>query len=139
MPDVTVSYGRAIDLIMFFWVFSYIIDDLSCLKSCIFTKHSQIAYLINVHISICQNAKCHCTLWNVLLFNCVPWKFSYITICLKRYSFIKLLQKCRDKKLSYVIIYGYVSLSFSLVFISIWYYFQSFRRFFFKFLFIQDF
>ena len=38
MPDVT----RPFDFVAFFWVFSYIIDEYSCLKYCIFTKHSQI-------------------------------------------------------------------------------------------------
>ena len=41
------------------------------LVSHIFTKLSQIVCLINVHILICQHAKCDCRLWNVLWFNCV--------------------------------------------------------------------
>ena len=72
--------------------FSYIIDGHSCLKYCISTKLSQIVCLTNVHILVCQYAKCDCRLWRVLWFNCVFWEFSYITTCLKRYNFTKLLQ-----------------------------------------------
>ena len=50
---------------VFFWVFSYIIDEHSCLKYCFFTKHSQIVCLINAHILIYQHARCDCKLWKV--------------------------------------------------------------------------
>ena len=66
MPDVTAIYGTPLDFIAFFWVFSYIIDEYSCLKYCIFTKLSQIMYLIDVHILVCQHAKYDCMLWKVL-------------------------------------------------------------------------
>ena len=52
-----------------FWVFSYTIDEYSCLKSFIFNKLSQIICLINVHILVCQFAKCDCMLW-------INWIFS---------------------------------------------------------------
>ena len=51
-----------------FWVFSYIGDEHSCLKYCIFTKLSQIVYPINVHILVCQHARCDCRLWKILWF-----------------------------------------------------------------------
>ena len=63
-----------------FWVFSYIIDDHSCLNYCIFTKLLQIVYLINVHILLCQLAKYNCRLWKVLWFKLRSWKFSYIIL-----------------------------------------------------------
>ena len=50
-----------------FWVFSYIIDDHSCLKCWISTKLSQIVCLINNYILVCQNAKCDCWLSKVFL------------------------------------------------------------------------
>ena len=53
---------------VFFWVFSYIIDEYSCLKYCIFTKHSQIVCLINVYILEYQHAKYDCWLWQVFYF-----------------------------------------------------------------------
>ena len=55
----------------FFWVFSYIIDDHSCLNCCIYTKHSQIVYLISVHILIWQHPNCDFMLWKVICLNCV--------------------------------------------------------------------
>ena len=54
MPDVTASYGTPFDF--------------TCLK-CIFTKLSQIVYLINVHILICRHAKCDCRLWKIFLYD----------------------------------------------------------------------
>ena len=75
-----------------FWVFSYIIDKNSCLMYFISTKLSQIMCLINLNTLICQHIKCDCRLWKVIRLNCVFWEFSYITTCLKRYYFIKLLQ-----------------------------------------------
>ena len=52
-----------------FWVFSYFIDEFSCLKYCIFTKLLQIVCLINVNILVCQNAKCgYIRLWMVFSF-----------------------------------------------------------------------
>ena len=60
---------------VFFWVFSYIIDEHSCLKYCIYTKLSQIMCLINVHILVCQLAKYDCWLWKVLSFNCIFWDY----------------------------------------------------------------
>ena len=102
MPEVTASYGTPLDLIAFFWVFSYIIDDHSRLTYCIFTKLSQIVYLINIHNLVCQLPKCNCRFSNLIAFF---WEFSYTTTYLKRYNFTKLLQivcwlrqKCRDEK-----------------------------------------
>ena len=86
LPDVTASYGRPFDFIAFFWVFSYTIDEYSCLKYFIFNKLLQFVYLINVHILVCQNAKCDCRLWQFLWFNCVFWEFSYINTCVKDYK-----------------------------------------------------
>ena len=40
MPDVTESYGTPFDFIAFFY-------EYSCLKHCIFTKLSQIGYVIS--------------------------------------------------------------------------------------------
>ena len=54
-----------------FRVFSYINDNYSCLKYCIFTKLSQIVCLINIHILVCQHAKCACRLWKVFYLICV--------------------------------------------------------------------
>ena len=90
-------------ILLRFWVFSYIIDEYSCLKYCIFTKLSQIVCLINVHILVCQHVKCDCWLWKVFYLICVFWEFFiYFTTCLKRYNFIKLLQvsrqTCRSEK-----------------------------------------
>ena len=45
-----------------FKVISYIIDDHSFLNYFISTKLSQIVYLINVHILVCQHIKCDCRL-----------------------------------------------------------------------------
>ena len=59
-----------------FWVFSYIIDEHSRLKCCIFTKLSHIVCLINVHILISQYTKHDCSLWKVLLFNCFFYMFE---------------------------------------------------------------
>ena len=56
-------------LLRFFWEFSYIINEHSCLKYFIFTKHSQIVYLMNVYILVCQHAKYDCRLWKALWFN----------------------------------------------------------------------
>ena len=42
-----------------FLIFSYIFIDNSCLKYCIFTKHSQIVYLIITHIFKDWNAICY--------------------------------------------------------------------------------
>ena len=54
MPDVTASSETPFDFIVFFWVFSYIFDDHSCLNCCISTKLSLIVYLINTDMSKCQ-------------------------------------------------------------------------------------
>ena len=95
--DVTAIYGKPLDFIAFFWVFSYIIDDHSFLKCCISTKLSQIVCPIIVHILVCQNVKCVYRLRMVLWFNCVFWEFSYISTCLKRYNFTKHLKIIRQK------------------------------------------
>ena len=55
-------------ILLLFWVFSYIIDEHSCLKYCILTKLSQIMCLIIVHILVCQHAKYACRLWRFLWF-----------------------------------------------------------------------
>ena len=57
-----------LDFIAFFWVFSYIIDDLSCLNCFISTKLSQIVCLINVYILLCQYSKCYGRLSNLMCF-----------------------------------------------------------------------
>ena len=72
-----------------FWVFSYIIDEHSCLKYCISIKLSQIVCLINWHIMIMST--CQICL-KIVHFFCVFLEFSNITTCWKRYNFIKLLQ-----------------------------------------------
>ena len=56
---------KVFDFITFFGYFSYIIDEYSCLKYCIFTKHSQIVCLTDIHILVCQHVKCDCWLWKV--------------------------------------------------------------------------
>ena len=48
MPDVPASYGTPFDFIAFFKVFSYIIDEHSCLNCLIFTKNSYIVTTIHV-------------------------------------------------------------------------------------------
>ena len=88
----TARFERPFDFITYCWLFSYTIDDYSCLNCCISTKLSQIAYLIKVHILVSQHAKCDCRLRKVLWLDCVFWELSYITTFLKHYSFIKLLQ-----------------------------------------------
>ena len=50
MPDVTASYGKSFDFIAFFGFFHFYVY--SCLNCCIALKHSQIAFLIDVHILI---------------------------------------------------------------------------------------
>ena len=65
-------YGTSLEFVMFFFKeFSYIIDKHLCLKHCIFVKLSQILCLFNVHILVCQNTKCECSLCMVLWFDCV--------------------------------------------------------------------
>ena len=68
MSDVTTSYGMSFDFIAFFWVFSYIFDENSCLNYYIFSKHPQIVCLINIHFFLSQHAKCDFRLWKVLRF-----------------------------------------------------------------------
>ena len=62
---------KALRFYCVFWVFSYIIDEYSCQRYCIFTKLSQMVCLINMYILKCQHAKCDCWLW----FNCIFWVF----------------------------------------------------------------
>ena len=62
-----------------------------CLVTHISTKKSQIMCLINVHILICQYAKCDCRLWKVLWFDPFFWEYSY-TYHIVLHDFIKLLQ-----------------------------------------------
>ena len=94
-----------------FWVFSNIINVHSCLNCCIFTKLSQIVCLINIHILVCQPAKCYCSYGR---FSDLMRVFT----CLKYYSFHQtftdcvLRQKCRTEKLTFVVIYYYVNLAF---------------------------
>ena len=119
MPDVSARYGKCFNFIEFFWVFSYIIDEYSCLKYCIFTKLLQIVCLINIDILECQYLKCDCWLWKVLRFNCIFWVlfiyyYMFETIYLHQtFTNCMLRQKCRNEKLPYVSIYGYVGLVFS--------------------------
>ena len=40
MPDVTASYGAPFDFIAFFRKFSYKVDNDSCLKYCVFSRHT---------------------------------------------------------------------------------------------------
>ena len=51
---------NALAFIAFFWVFSYIIDDHSCLDYCIFTKLSQIVWLINIWYTNVLNVTAGC-------------------------------------------------------------------------------
>ena len=46
--------------------FSHIIKDYLCLKCFIFTKISQIMFLIKTRISVCLNGRCDYRLWKVL-------------------------------------------------------------------------
>ena len=99
MPNVTASYGKSLDIIAFFRVLSYIIDDLSCLNSCISTKNSHI---------LCQT--CH-TFWYSKMINVTAgygrlsdlmnfWEFSYIT-CFKHLTlsnFYKLSAKTEEQE-----------------------------------------
>ena len=124
MPDVTACFGKSIKFITFFcefctiikcqmWlqvierslillrfflVFSYVIDDHSYLKYCIFTKFSQIACLINTHIMICSHARCNYKLQKVLRFNCVLWKFQCLILHLTFINFVtlKIFYKLKD-------------------------------------------
>ena len=56
IPYVTACYGTSFVFVAFFWVFSYFIDDHSCLNCCVFTKLSQIMSLINVQIQILSHS-----------------------------------------------------------------------------------
>ena len=50
MSDVTASYGKFFDLVAFFWVFSYIIHDHSCLCTLLDTQKQfsvKIEYLLD--------------------------------------------------------------------------------------------
>ena len=49
IPSLVICY--------FFQEFSYINEYYSCLNGYIFAKLTQIVFLINVHILICQHAK----------------------------------------------------------------------------------
>ena len=80
MPDLTASYGTPFDFIVLFWVFTYIINELSCLKYCIFIKLSQIVCLINVHIFECLHVKCDC--W---LTESFPIQFHFLGIFIYYY------------------------------------------------------
>ena len=81
-------------LLRFWGIFIHFIDEHWCLKYIKTTKHSQIDCWtpFNVHLLLCQNTKCDCSLWKVLWFNCV---FGYFYM--KRYNFIKLLQTFLNK------------------------------------------
>ena len=57
-------------------IYTYIIEDHSCLKYYIFTKFSQIVCLTNTDILICWHARCNHKLRNVLEINWVLWKFQ---------------------------------------------------------------
>ena len=110
-------------LILLLTVFSYLIDEHSCLKCCIFTKLSQIVCLITVQILVCQHAKYDGRLWKV---NCCIWVclmgifkyyFMFETLYLHQsFTNCVLKQKSKDEKLFFVIICGYVSLVFNLFF-----------------------
>ena len=70
MPDVTAGYGSTLNFFcLFFWKYSQIIDDNLCLNFCIFTKLSEIMWLINTQNFGHQQARCKCRLWKVLLYN----------------------------------------------------------------------
>ena len=93
----------------------YCVIMYSCLKYCIFTKLSQIVCLIDVHILVCQHAKCDWWLWKVLWFNWIFWVFSYIILSFMtanyetRFDFIAFLGisiHCRDRlSLMYDVLY----------------------------------
>ena len=91
---------------MFFWAFFKSFH--SSLKFCIFTKLSQIVYLINAHIVVYSHAKCDCRLWKVFWFNCDIGNF-YIYYYM--FETLKLHQ-------TFVIIYGYVSLAMCYIYIN---------------------
>ena len=73
---VTASYETPLILLHFLGIFVHNY----CLKYCIFTKLSQIVYLIDVHMLVCQHTKFDSQLWKVLLFNCIFWEFFHILL-----------------------------------------------------------
>ena len=98
-----------------FWVFSHIIDEYSCLKCYIFTKISQIVYLIDVQILVYQHTKCDCWLWKVFWFNCVFWgiskhyfDYSYLDCYVSKLSLIVYVINTR------ILIYQYVRCAWKL-------------------------
>ena len=72
-------------ILLRFRVFSYIIVDHSYSNWCISTKISLIVCLINVHILVCQYAKCDCRLWKDLWFNF--FFFGNFSILLRKTDF----------------------------------------------------
>ena len=108
MSDVAASYGTFLDFIALFWVFWYIINEYSCLKYCIFTKHSQI----DVHILEYHYAQCNYRLWQILWFYCVP-SLILIYYMSETLQLHQTLTNCvfrKNWKEFFVTIYGYISL-----------------------------
>ena len=83
-----------------FWVFSYIIDEHSCLKYCIFTKLSQIVYLIDVLMyTFWYDNMPNVTAGYGRFSDLIELFFGNFLIFL-RYSFIKILQiVCQGRSL----------------------------------------
>ena len=80
-----------------FWVFSYIIEDHSCLKYCIFTKLPKIVYLDNVNILKCQNAKCNSSFYDLI---------PFLGMFIYYYVFMKLLWSFTSKFYKLCVKYG---------------------------------
>ena len=80
MPDVPASCGMPLGFITFCFEILPTINDYSCLRCCIFTKLSQIACLINVHVLKFQYAKYDCRLWKVFWFNYFFLEFYMIKL-----------------------------------------------------------
>ena len=98
MPDVTAIYGKFLDSIAYFGNFHTL---LTTIRVCIVVSLlSQIMYVNMPNVS----AGCG-RLFDLI---CFFWEFSYIITYLKRYNFVKVFQKSRAEKLTFVIIYVYV-------------------------------
>ena len=95
ISDVTASNGTLLDFIEFFWVFSYITNNHSCLKHCIITKLSRIVCLINTYILIYWHARCSHKLRKALWFNWFFRNFNvwYVILHQTFINFVKSLWK----------------------------------------------
>ena len=93
MPNVTASYGRLFEFIVFLgYLFSYIIEDHSYLNCCISAKLSQIVCLINVHILVCQYVECQLQVME----GSRKCRYEKVNLCnnlwLRQYSFWVIFQ-----------------------------------------------